>query len=153
MHHRKLLSSSSAAVFSRTCFYFGVPSDGGYWHVVAGRIEVGEEAKEAANRELREETGLVTSLGDPQEVIEYTKDGLAAATSRAGVGVHVTCFTAVAPDSWQPILNEEHDAYEWRPYEEAAVCVAMACNGRSASATCRSPEVRSVVRHCSGNEA
>jgi 8-oxo-dGTP pyrophosphatase MutT (NUDIX family) len=32
---------------------------GGYWHVVAGRVEPGETATEAAERELREETGLV----------------------------------------------------------------------------------------------
>src|SRR5690348_17916689 len=34
------------------------PVQGGYWHVVAGGVEPGETAEEAARRELREETGL-----------------------------------------------------------------------------------------------
>ena len=34
------------------------PEQGGYWHVVAGGVEPGETAVEAAERELREETGL-----------------------------------------------------------------------------------------------
>ncbi|HZP73480.1 MAG TPA: NUDIX domain-containing protein [Gaiellaceae bacterium] len=35
------------------------PDDGAYWHVVAGAIDSGETAAEAADRELFEETRLV----------------------------------------------------------------------------------------------
>src|SRR3954452_14377027 len=36
------------------------PIQGGYWYVVAGGVEAGEEPDEAARRELAEETSLVT---------------------------------------------------------------------------------------------
>jgi 8-oxo-dGTP pyrophosphatase MutT (NUDIX family) len=44
---------------------------GGYWHVVAGGVEPGETAAEAAERELREETGLVTEAVAGVKVTEY----------------------------------------------------------------------------------
>jgi 8-oxo-dGTP diphosphatase len=44
---------------------------GGYWHVVAGGVEPGETATEAAERELREETGLVADVIGEVEVVEY----------------------------------------------------------------------------------
>ncbi len=48
-------------------------SDGGYWHVVAGAIEGGESALSAAERELREETGLVARLERCAEVMERAR--------------------------------------------------------------------------------
>ena len=44
---------------------------GGYWHVVAGGVEPGETATAAAERELREETGLVANAEAGVEVVEY----------------------------------------------------------------------------------
>lgn len=35
---------------------------GGYWHVVAGGVEPGETSIAAAERELREETGLIATV-------------------------------------------------------------------------------------------
>ena len=47
------------------------PEQGGYWHVVAGGVESGESATEAAARELWEETGLVAEVTAGVEVTEY----------------------------------------------------------------------------------
>src|SRR6476660_9051826 len=47
------------------------PRQGGYWHVVAGGVEAGETAIEAADRELREETGLVAATVPGIDVVEY----------------------------------------------------------------------------------
>jgi 8-oxo-dGTP pyrophosphatase MutT (NUDIX family) len=44
---------------------------GGYWHVVAGGVERGETAPEAAERELEEETGLLATPTPEIEVVEY----------------------------------------------------------------------------------
>ena len=46
------------------------PEQGGYWHVVAGGVESGETAVEAAEREFSEETGLVAEVSAGIEVIE-----------------------------------------------------------------------------------
>jgi lipoyl(octanoyl) transferase len=95
-----------------------VPSDGGYWHVVAGGIEPGESPREAAARELWEETGLAAELGANVEVVEN------APQSQPAAGVTIACYRVRAPDDWEPVYNEEHDAHRWfRPREAADALV------------------------------
>lgn len=91
-----------------------VPADGGYWHVVAGALEPGETAPEAAVRELWEESGLVAELGESVEVVEEIPG------SRPVVRIPVTCYRVGAPDGWEPVYNEEHDAHRWLAPGEAA---------------------------------
>jgi len=100
----------------------------GYWNPVAGGIERGETAAEAARRELAEETGLETEvralsvelsyslLDDPPEVRARYAPGIET------VSVHA--FVADAPDGWEPRLDAEHDAYRWCSAEEAVALFA-----------------------------
>ena len=95
------------------------PRQGGYWHVVAGGVEPGETALEAAERELQEETGLVAKVTAGTEVTEYVYPLTEEPAERrqqydpSVVEVKVTCFQAEAPDGWEPRLDWEHDDYRW----------------------------------------
>ena len=101
------------------------PDHGGYWHVVAGGVEPGETAAGAAERELREETGLVAVVGAGFEVVEYVDPRTKEAADRANlhdpevVAVAVTCFLVSAPAGWEPELDWEHDRHRWCPAREA----------------------------------
>jgi 8-oxo-dGTP pyrophosphatase MutT (NUDIX family) len=99
-------------------------ADGGYWHVVAGAVEAGESAREAAVRELQEETGLVAPLGEGVEVVEYATAGMLdsthASATESAAGVPITCYRVTAPDEWEPVLDREHEAHRWCPPREAA---------------------------------
>lgn len=77
------------------------------WHVISGGVEQGETDEEAAVRELREETGLDATV-EPLD-FSFTHDG-----------IHVECFLAETPGSWEPVLDWEHDDYRWLPRDEAA---------------------------------
>jgi 8-oxo-dGTP pyrophosphatase MutT (NUDIX family) len=109
------------------------PVQGSYWHVVAGGVEPGETAEEAAARELREETGLDAAPVAPREVVEYvyplTEEPAErrAAYDPSVAEVLVTCFVTDAPDDWEPELDWEHDGYRW-------------CSPAEAAATLRWPE-------------
>src|SRR3954466_2023062 len=76
------------------------PVQGSYWHVVAGGVEPGESAEQAAARELMEETGLDATPVAPREVVEYvyslTEEPAErrAAYDPSVVEVTVTCFIA-----------------------------------------------------------
>jgi 8-oxo-dGTP pyrophosphatase MutT (NUDIX family) len=100
-------------------------AQGGYWHVVAGGVEAGETATAAAERELREETGLVANAEAGVEVVEYVYALTEEPADRRNeydpsvAQVNVTCFHVTAPDEWQPNLDWEHDDHRWCEPEEA----------------------------------
>jgi lipoyl(octanoyl) transferase len=91
------------------------PARGGYWNLVAGGVEAGEDAAQAAGRELEEETGLRASVEPLGVDLEY--EGPAGP-------VRVDAFVADAPRAWSPVLDEEHVAYRWCVADEAVELLA-----------------------------
>src|SRR5262245_30748462 len=96
------------------------PEHDAYWHLVAGMVEEGESATEAAVRELAEETGLEVDVVDLGHSFAYPLEEQFRRLYGPGVvEVVVDCFAAHAPAGWEPTLNEEHDEYRWCWAEEA----------------------------------
>jgi len=98
---------------------------GGYWHVVAGGVEPGETVREAAARELLEETGLLAKPATGVEVVEYVYPLTEEPADRrhrydpSVAEVEVSAFHVTAPDDWEPRLDWEHDGYDWCAPDEA----------------------------------
>ncbi len=90
------------------------PAGHGYWHLVSGGVESGEEPREAALRELEEETGLARPPGFEPIPLELGY----RPPARTWITVHP--FAVAAPPGWEPVLNEEHVDYRWCS-EDAAV--------------------------------
>lgn len=92
------------------------PERSGYWQPVCGGIENGEEPKDAAVREIFEETGITNAkdIIDLNYTFNYkeTKNG----TLMDMVDI---CF-ALEVDSVLDIkLSDEHEEYKWCSYIEA----------------------------------
>lgn len=84
----------------------------GQWRMVGGKIEADEAAWETGLRELEEETGLrprhYWTLPSLNTFYEWAHDRVTLAPA----------FAAALPED--PTLDDEHDAFAWRPAPEAA---------------------------------
>ena len=101
------------------------PEQGGYWHPASGGLEEGEDAHQAAVRELSEEIGLGATRRFWPVRYEY---GYAAAEEPperqaewppGTEHIAVTGFIAEVPPDFEPTLNWEHDDYRWCSFDEA----------------------------------
>lgn len=91
------------------------PGRGGYWNLVAGGVEPGEVAAEAAARELAEEIGLVAPVAPL---------GLALSYEKPWGRVRLDAFVAEAPAGWEPVLDEEHVEHRWCSLDRALELLA-----------------------------
>ena len=100
----------------------------GYWSLVAGGLEPDESPREAAQRELLEETALKAEVRKLPIALSYSLlDDPPAIRARYAPGIErvtVHAFVTDAPDDWEPTLNAEHDLYRWCDLAEAVALVA-----------------------------
>ena len=98
---------------------------GGYWHPASGALEEGENAEEAALRELREEIAFDASGHFWPVRYEYGYDAAEEPPARRAEWppgterIAVTGFIAEAAADFEPTLNWEHDDYRWCSLDEA----------------------------------
>ena len=82
------------------------------WQGVAGKIEKGEEAWEAAIRELKEETGFT-----PKQI--FIADHVSKFYEHNGDRINLVPVFGILVDSLDVILSEEHCEYQWVDYNTA----------------------------------
>jgi dATP pyrophosphohydrolase len=82
------------------------------WQGVAGKIEKGETASEAAVRELKEETGL-----SPVNI--FVADHVSRFYEVHGDRINLVPVFGIEVDSENVILSEEHISYKWANIDEA----------------------------------
>lgn len=91
----------------------------GEWCQIAGSIEEGETAWQAALRELEEETGLTPLEFYSADICEQFYEADRDAITIAPV------FVAFIDRDAEVILNEEHSEYRWVSFVEAIDMVAF----------------------------
>jgi lipoyl(octanoyl) transferase len=100
----------------------------GYWSLVSGGVEPQETPREAAERELIEETGLKAEVSELPVALSYSLlDDPPAIRARYGPGIETVTvhpFVADAPAGWEPTLDAEHDVYRWCGLDEALELMA-----------------------------
>ncbi len=79
----------------------------GNYQVPGGRIEPGESFFDGLKREVKEETGLIVTIGQPAFVCEWFP------TIRGQANHIIAVFVACTTTSTEVKLSSEHDDFVW----------------------------------------
>lgn len=116
-----------------------IANHGGFWQSVTGSLEEGETHRQAAIREVLEETGFVAS---EEELIELGVINTfeIAPLWRAKYAPGVThneevCFALKVKEREVRLYPLEHDAYVWEPYDRAVEMLYWESTRRAFAAT------------------
>ena len=90
----------------------GVGRSPGSWEMVHGHVETGEAPREAALRELREETGLLP-------VRMYNLSRVESFYLHKSDSVKLVAMFAAFVERAEVLLSEEHDEFTWLSIEES----------------------------------
>jgi dATP pyrophosphohydrolase len=118
-----------------------VASHGGFWQSVTGSLEEGETHRQAAVREVSEETGIDSSENNLIELgVINTFEIAPQWRGKYAPGVihnEEVCF-ALKVD-WCEVLVDslEHVAYQWEPYKRAMAMLYWESNKRAFAAVKR----------------
>ncbi len=85
----------------------------GLWQQVAGKIEKGETAPQAALREIKEETGLIPKALYSADIVEiFYEDNHKC--------IHIIpVFAAITDSKAKVVLSEEHSHFKWVSAKQA----------------------------------
>lgn len=90
-----------------------------HWDIPGGRIQEGQSALDALQREVAEETGIGVIVK-----AEYLTGVISnieiPVTDALTVGLVLVVYKVTIPEHCEVVLSEEHTAYEWVPRKEAA---------------------------------
>jgi len=109
--------SAGVILFRRTPEpqYLLLHYESGHWDFPKGHIEAGEDAQEAARRELKEETGIsdIRLLNGYKQTLRYF-------FRQKGTGIFKLVIYFLAETTQSDVsLSYEHVGFEWLPYQEA----------------------------------
>ncbi|HKG22548.1 MAG TPA: dihydroneopterin triphosphate diphosphatase [Blastocatellia bacterium] len=121
-----------------------VASFGAFWQTVTGSLETGETHRQAAVREVMEETGISASEGDLIDLgLVNTFEIAPSWRARYAPGVtrnEEVCFALKVGRVEPRIDPAEHDAFAWVSFEEALGMFYWESNRRALAALARLSE-------------
>lgn len=90
------------------------PERGGFWQPVTGGVEEGEDLKEAALREMEEETGIKDNIKVLEDLhyFEFEFNGGYGEAKEYVFGVQVD-------EKAESVISDEHSEQQWCSLEEA----------------------------------
>lgn len=85
---------------------------GGQWRMIGGKVKTCEKAYEAAQRELREETGLTPELMWTVPSVNHFYD------PKSDCILLIPAFAAEITSEKEIVLDDEHISFKWVPYHQ-----------------------------------
>lgn len=130
---------SDASALRRYLLLRRIASHGGFWQSVTGSLEEGETHRQAATREVLEETGFVAR---EEELIELgvinTFEIAPQWRTRYAPGIthnEEVCFALKVEEREARLYQLEHDAYVWESYDRAIEMLYWESTRRAFAAT------------------